>query len=373
MALKGSAAIPAVDSRRRACRRAGRRPDRRTWSQRVPSPRRSSPRRHSRTPSAPCIVIGGSTNAVIHLLAIAGRLGSTCRCTCSTSSRASTPLLVEPEAVGHVPDGGLLLRRGPAGGPCPGARPAPPRRADRDRPDAGRHARGCHTINADVIRPRRAAAGAVAAARHPTRQPLPRWRGPEAFGGRSIRCSSTRAARSCSTRRRPRMRRSTIRPRHHALTMSWCSRTADRWAAPACPSRVTCRFRPELLRQGVTDMVRICDARMSGTSYGDRRPARRPRVRDRRAARPGADGDRIRLDMRGPAPGPARSGRGAGRASPGVDTQHTGGRARLSRPVPADGDAGRPGLRPGFPRRQVCGGGAGSDARLGVLFAGCIS
>ena len=34
----------------------------------------------------------------------------------------------------------------------------------------------------------------------------------------------------------------------------------------------------KLLKQGVRDMVRISDARMSGTSYGCLRPARRARV-----------------------------------------------------------------------------------------------
>ena len=32
--------------------------------------------------------------------------------------------------------------------------------------------------------------------------------------------------------------------------------------------RATCRCRPKVLRKGITDMVRISDARMSGTAYG---------------------------------------------------------------------------------------------------------
>ncbi len=40
---------------------------------------------------------------------------------------------------------------------------------------------------------------------------------------------------------------------------------------------------PKLLRRGITDMVRISDARMSGTAYGNRGAARGARVRRRRA------------------------------------------------------------------------------------------
>jgi dihydroxyacid dehydratase/phosphogluconate dehydratase len=37
---------------------------------------------------------------------------------------------------------------------------------------------------------------------------------------------------------------------------------------PACPSGACCRSRRSCCKQGVRDMVRISDARMSGTSYG---------------------------------------------------------------------------------------------------------
>ena len=48
----------------------------------------------------------------------------------------------------------------------------------------------------------------------------------------------------------------------------WCCRMPARSAARACPSGACCRFPKKLLAQGVRDMVRISDARMSGTSYG---------------------------------------------------------------------------------------------------------
>ena len=44
--------------------------------------------------------------------------------------------------------------------------------------------------------------------------------------------------------------------------------TRARWARRACPSGASCRSRRSCSQQGVRDMLRISDARMSGTSYG---------------------------------------------------------------------------------------------------------
>ena len=56
--------------------------------------------------------------------------------------------------------------------------------------------------------------------------------------------------------------------RHHRRTACWCCATPAPRAAPACPSTACCPIPDHLLKQGVRDMVRISDARMSGTSYG---------------------------------------------------------------------------------------------------------
>ena len=45
-------------------------------------------------------------------------------------------------------------------------------------------------------------------------------------------------------------------------------RNAGPRATPACRRSPTCRCPPSCSSRGVTDMVRICDARMSGTAYG---------------------------------------------------------------------------------------------------------
>ena len=81
--------------------------------------------------------IGGSTNAVIHLLAMAGRVGMPLSLEDWDTSAANVPTLRRSEAVGAVPDGGLPLRRRPAGGDSHARRerPAQPRRDDRQRQD----------------------------------------------------------------------------------------------------------------------------------------------------------------------------------------------------------------------------------------------
>ena len=67
--------------------------------------------------------VGGSTNAVVHLLAIAGRLGVELTQDDFDRTGADVPLLVEPAACGHLPDGGLPPGRRSAGRAPPGRGP----------------------------------------------------------------------------------------------------------------------------------------------------------------------------------------------------------------------------------------------------------
>ena len=87
------------------------------WCTRTCACRRSSRARRSRTRSASTRAIGGSTNAVIHLLAHR-RPHRRRRSTLDDWDRLGrdVPCHRQPDAVGPVPDGGLLLRRRPAGG-----------------------------------------------------------------------------------------------------------------------------------------------------------------------------------------------------------------------------------------------------------------
>ena len=82
--------------------------------------------------------IGGSTNAVIHLKAIAGRIGVELELEDWTRIGRGTPTLVDLHALGPLPDGGVLLRGRSAGRAAPArrARPAAASRcADGQRPD----------------------------------------------------------------------------------------------------------------------------------------------------------------------------------------------------------------------------------------------
>ena len=56
--------------------------------------------------------------------------------------------------------------------------------------------------------------------------------------------------------------------RCHAPIMCWSCAMPGHRAVPACRNGACCRSRRKLVKQGVRDMVRLSDARMSGTSYG---------------------------------------------------------------------------------------------------------
>ena len=128
VALPGNAAIPAVDARRyRQAQLTGRRIVEMVEEEMVLSKilTRAAFENAIRVNAA----IGGSTNAVIHLLAIAGRIGVPLQLDDWDKLGSELPCLVESAAVGQVPDGRFLLRGRPAGGDA------------RDQARARRHAR----------------------------------------------------------------------------------------------------------------------------------------------------------------------------------------------------------------------------------------
>ena len=98
----------------------------------------------------------------------------------------------------------------------------------------------------------------------------------------------------------------------------------------------------KLARAGVKDMVRISDARMSGTAYGSIVLARDPGRGERRPARQGAQRrPHPPLGRRAP---PRPAGRAGGAGAP-PDRPAAGARARLCPPLPPRDPAGRPRLR----------------------------
>ena len=134
--LPTNAAIPAVDSRRSVLRAHGRPAHRRRWCTRTCGCRRSSRKQAFENAIMVNGAIGGSTNAVVHLLAIAGRIGVDADARRLGPPRPRHAVPRRPDAVGPLPDGGLLLR-GRAAGRDPRDRRAPAQeRADRQRPHA---------------------------------------------------------------------------------------------------------------------------------------------------------------------------------------------------------------------------------------------
>ena len=135
-------------------------------------------------------------------------------------------------------------------------------------------------------------------------------------------------------------------------------RNAGPKGAPGMPESGYLPIPRKLAAAGVKDMVRISDARMSGTAFGTVVAPRHPRSRDRRSARPLRNGDMIRLDI------PARrldvlldEAELSRRAACAPPVRGRPSAARLCAPVPGKRPPGRRGLRfrvaVGFRHRRI--------------------
>ena len=357
MALSGNAAIPAVDSRRRVMAHlTGRRIVQMVKDDLKPSDvlTREAFENAIRVNGA----IGGSTNAVIHLLAIAGRVGVDLTLDDWDRLGRDVPDHRQPDALGPVPDGGVLLCRRPAGG-HPRARrggPAAQGRAHRlGRPDLGRGQggaqleRGCHP-------PGRQGADRVGRHRRAARQPRARRGGAEALGGVAApddaprpggRVRGHRRLQGADRRRSPRHRRDL---RHgaeelRAAGLSRHGRGRQHGAAAEGAAQGHHRHGAHLRRAHVGHRLR------------HRRPAHLARGGARRPARGGADRRHDRARRAGAAActstSPRRNSRGgwprgsrrwSGRAAATASSTTTTWRGRHRR---------RPRLPQGLPRRAV--------------------
>ena len=132
-------------------------------------------------------------------------------------------------------------------------------------------------------------------------------------------------------------------------------RNAGPVGAPGMPEWGHLPIPAKLLRQGVTDLLRISDARMSGTSYG---------AVVLHVAPESAVGGPLALvrtgrpdppRRRGALARPARRRRRARAAPRRVDAAAAQGRARLPAPVRGPRPAGQRGLRPRLPARPLAG------------------
>ena len=117
MGMPGNAAIPAVDSRRMVLAQlAGRRIVDLVRDDVVMS--QILTRQNFENAIRVNAAVGGSTNAVIHLLALAGRRRRAARPRGLGPARARRADHRRPDAVRPLPDGGVLLCRRPAGRPA---------------------------------------------------------------------------------------------------------------------------------------------------------------------------------------------------------------------------------------------------------------
>jgi dihydroxy-acid dehydratase len=212
--------------------------------------------------------MGGSTNAIVHLIATARRAGCRARSSsASTRLRARTPVLANIRPSGKYLMEDFLLRGWPAGADGAARRPARPLCAHGQRQDARRGHRGAEIYNDDVIRPRS----------NPLLQNdgLAVLRGNLAPDGAVIKPAAMEPHLLRHTGRAIVFRNyndMNARIDDPALDVDKDSvlvlQSAGPQGAPGLPEWGQLPIPKKLLQQGVRDMVRISDARMSGTSYG---------------------------------------------------------------------------------------------------------
>ena len=305
--------------------------------------------------------IGGSTNAVVHLLAIAGRLGIELSLDDfdRIGSRRAAPR--RPAAGRPAPHGGPLPGRRPARRPARGPGPARSDRADRHRPAARRV-----TSTTPGSGTRRSSGRGRSRSRTRPGSPSCAATSPRAARSSSPRrprrtCSSTAAGPSSSTASRTSTRAIDDPDLDVDADSVLVLRGCGPKGYPGMPEVANLPLPAKLLAQGVRDMVRICDGRMSGTAYGtvvlhvapeaadggplglvetgdiDRprragAPARRRRRRRRAGGAPAVTGARRRV--RGPDPrlgAPLRRPRHPGRRRAPTSTSSSARAARRSR------------------------------------------
>ena len=225
IALPDNAAIPAVDSRRNVlaqCRRPAHRRD-------GPRGPHGSSKILTREAFENAIrvngAIGGSTNAVIHLIAIAGRVGVDLGLDDWDRLGRDVPTIVDLQ-----PSGRFLMEDFYYAGGLPAvmrdarrAGHAPPRRADRHRPDgAGRTSPTRRTTTPRSSGPVDKPLTAERRHRRAARQPRAARRRPEAVGRLAGADAPSRPRRRLRDRSRTTTPASTIPTSTSTRPASWC-------------------------------------------------------------------------------------------------------------------------------------------------------
>ena len=213
------------------------------------------------------MALGGSTNAVVHLIAIAGTPGD------PPDARRFRPHLApdsvhrQRETVRRISDGGFVSRRRRAGGDEPDRRTCCTGGRHGERQDHAREPR-CATR-------RMTASFARATIRSTPKAASPSCTGTSLPDGAVIK--QTAASPHLMQHRG---RAYVFETRDQMLTRDRSRRSAGRQGHRAGDAELRTEGRAgfsrmgphpdatKLLKQGMTDMVRISDARMSGTSFG---------------------------------------------------------------------------------------------------------
>ena len=266
MAPSGSAAIPAVDARRRhVAERAGAQIIDLVAAGTRPSAimTRDAFENAIRTLHA----IGGSTNAVIHLMAIAGRLGVDLPLDVFDTLAASTPLLTNVK-----PSGAYLMEDFYYAGGLPAVHA---QIADLLHLDAltvtgrtlGEAIRGASIVNEDVIRPRdkQILAGGSLAILRGSLCPDGAVLKVSAASPRLLQHEGRAVVFHDVDDLHARIDDPSLEIQPDDVIVL---QNGGPVGAPGMPESGHLPMPSYLLRQGVTDMVRISDARMSGTGFG---------------------------------------------------------------------------------------------------------
>ena len=294
MTLPGAAAVPAADARRYAVAdSAGARAVELAWSGLRPS---HDPDAEAFDNAVVVLAaLGGSTNAIIHLIAMAGRAGVRLPLERFDELAARTPLLVDLRPAGeHLFEqlfhAGGIQRSWPSSCRCctptrSQSTAGPSRRTSAAR---ARRRRGG--------RDTRESLRAFRLAGRPARQP-------RALRGRAEgECSQSGAAPALGPGRdlrrhlRPREQDRRRQPRdRRALGADPAQRRPE--GRPGMPEWGMLPIPQRLLARGVSDMVRISDARMSGTGFGTVVLHVSPEAADGGPLGAVEDGDIVTLDV----------------------------------------------------------------------------
>ena len=122
--------------------------------------------------------------------------------------------------------------------------------------------------DAEVIRPALGAAGGRGRHRGAARQPRPGRRAHQARRRLAAPAAAPRPGRRLRLASRTSTPASTTPTSTSTPTRCSCCAAADPRAIPGMPEVANMPLPKKLLEQGVRDMVRVCDGRMSGTAYG---------------------------------------------------------------------------------------------------------